>query len=74
MVRVEVHVRKQDAALIRGAAKALVDPELEVETRAFLRERFAARNAQRFKPLLAAAPLEGKDLSRDRDLRRDIGA
>lgn len=70
MVRVEVHVRKEDAALIRGAAKALVDPEREVETRVFLRERFAVGDG--LKTLLAAAPLEGIDLSRDRDLGRNI--
>lgn len=72
LVRVEVHVRKQDAVLIRGAARALGDPELEVEARAVLREHFAAANAKGFKSLLAAAPLNGIALSRDRDLGRDV--
>jgi len=72
MVRVEVHVREQDAPLIRGAAKALSDPELEGEARAVLREHFAAGPAKGFKRLLAAAPLEGIDLSRDRDAGRDL--
>ncbi len=72
MVRVEVHVREGDAPLIRGAAKALCDPELEGEARAVLREHFAAGPAKGFKGLLAAAPLEGIDLSRDRDTGRDL--
>ena len=72
MVRVEVHVRAQDAPLIRGAAKALGDPELEGEARAVLREHFGASLAKGFKKLLAAAPLEGIDLNRDRDAGRDL--
>jgi hypothetical protein len=72
IVRVEVHVRKQDAALIRSAAKALADPELEAETRALLRERFAAGKAKGLKALLASAPLEGIELNRDRDFGRDV--
>jgi plasmid stability protein len=72
IIRVEIHVREQDAALIRGVAKALADPALEAEARALLREHFAAGNARGFKALLAAAPLEGIELSRDRDLGRDI--
>lgn len=72
IVRVEVHVREQDAPLIRGAAKALSDPGLEGEARALLREHFAAGPAKGFKRLLAAAPLEGIDLSRDRDAGRDL--
>lgn len=73
VVRVEVLVRKHDAALVRGVAKALADPEREAEARALLTERFAVGRAKGFKALLAAAPLEGIDLSRDRDLGRDIG-
>ena len=42
VVRVEVHVREEDAPLIRGAAKAQSDPAIEGETRAMLREHFAA--------------------------------
>ena len=72
MVRVEVHVREGDAPLIRGAAKALCDPELEGEARVVLREHFAAGPAKGFKRLLASAPLEGIDLSRDHDAGRDI--
>jgi hypothetical protein len=40
VVRVEVHVRKDDAALVRGVARALCDPAREAETRALLRERW----------------------------------
>jgi len=72
MVRVEVHVREEDAPLIRGAAKALSDPAIEGEARAVLREHFSAGPGKGFKSLLAAAPLEGIDLSRDRDTGRDL--
>jgi hypothetical protein len=72
IVRLEVHVRKDDAALIRGVAHALSDPAREVDTRALLRERFGAVRGKSLKALLAAAPLEGIDLTRRRDLGRDI--
>ena len=72
VVRLEVHVRKDDAALVRGVVKALADPEQEVETRALLRERFGAGKANGLKALLASAPLEGIDLSRDPDFGRDV--
>ena len=71
VVRVEVHVRKDDAALVRGVAKALADPVRQAEARALLRERFGAGEARGLKALLAAAPLEGIDLTRERDLGRD---
>lgn len=72
IIRVEFQVRKDDAALLRGIAKALTDPAREAETRALLRERFGAASAIGLKALLAAAPLEGIDLVRDRDLARDV--
>ena len=72
VVRVEVHVRKDDAALVRGVAQALSDPAREAEARAILRERFGAGQAKSFKALLAAAPLEGIDLARERDRGRDV--
>ena len=72
VVRVEVHVRKDDAALVRGVAQALSDPARQAEARAMLRERFGANKAKGFKALLAAAPLEGIDLSRERDPGRDV--
>lgn len=71
-VRVEVHVRKDDAALIRGVAQALSDPAREAEARALLREHFGANKAKIFKAILAAAALEGIDLTRERDLGPDV--
>jgi hypothetical protein len=67
-----VHVRKEDAPLVRGVVKALTDPSREFQTRALLRERFGASKASGLKALLASAPLEGIDLSRNRDFGRDI--
>lgn len=72
IVRVEVHVRKDDAALVRGVASALADPDREVETRALLRQRFAEPPAKGLKALLASAPLEGIDLERPRDVGRAV--
>jgi hypothetical protein len=72
VVRLEVHVRKADAALIRGIVEALADPEQEAEARALLRERFIRGTGKGLKALLAAAPLEGIELGRGRDLGRDV--
>ena len=72
VVRVEVHVRKDDAALIRGVARALDDPERADQARALLRARFTADKAKGLKALLAAAPLEGIDLTRARDTGRQV--
>jgi hypothetical protein len=72
VVRVEVHVRKDDAALVRGVVQALSDPAREAEARALLRERFGAAEATGLKALLAAAPLEGIDLAREHDRGRDV--
>ncbi len=70
-VRVEVQVRKEDAALVRDVATALGDPERETETRAILRERIATPRTGGLKALLASAPLEGIDLDRPRDFGRE---
>jgi hypothetical protein len=72
VVRLEVRVRKDDAALVRGVVKALDDPERGTEARALLRERFGTGKTKGLKALLAAAPLEGIDLGRVRDLGRDV--
>ena len=71
-VRVEIQVRKEDAALVRGVATALGDPERETEIRAVLRERIATPRSGglKAKALLASAPLEGIDLERPRDFGR----
>jgi hypothetical protein len=72
IVRVEIHVRKDDAALVRGVVKALNDPDQRTEVRNLLRDRIVVGRARGLKELLAAAPLEGINLERDRDYGRDI--
>ena len=72
VIRLEVHVRKDDASLVRGVVKALGDPERGGEARALLREHFGAGKAEGLKALLASAPLEGIDLRREPDFGRDI--
>ena len=44
LVRVELQVRKKDAAFVRGVAKALVDPAREPEARSLLKARFATHH------------------------------
>lgn len=72
LVRVEVQARTEDVALVRGVAAALADPARETEIRAVLREVVAPAAPGSLKALLAAAPLEGVDLERSRDLGRDV--
>jgi len=72
IARLEVRVHKDDVALVRSVVEALADPDRGAETRALLRDRFGTRPARGLKALLAAAPLEGIDLARDRDLGRDV--
>lgn len=72
LVRVEVQARKEDAALLRSVASALADPEHGAETRALLRERIASQEVGGLKALLAAAPFEGVDLERVRDMGRAL--
>ena len=67
VMRLEIDVRKDDAALVRGVAKALADPARATEARTLLRERFRPVQAKGLKALLAAAPLEGIDLTRERE-------
>jgi hypothetical protein len=71
-VRVEVSVRREDASLVRQVASVLCDPARQAAARALLRHRFAEPPKVNLKALLAAAPLEGIDLDRDRDLGRDV--
>jgi hypothetical protein len=71
-VRVEVNVRKEDAGLVRDVAAALVDPQRQAATRTLLRQRIVEPPPVSLKALLAAAPLEGIDLARSRDLGRDV--
>ena len=72
VMRLEIHVRKDDAPLIRGIAKALSDPARANEARVLLRTHFGAIHAKGLKALLAAAPLDGIDLTRERDLGRNV--
>jgi hypothetical protein len=69
-VRVELQVRREDAALLRRVAGALVDPHQAPDARALLRERFAPPAIKGLKALLANAPLEGIDLARSHDTGR----
>jgi hypothetical protein len=71
-VRVEVNVRKEDAALVRHIASALSDPAPDNATRAMLRQSVASARKADLKALLACAPLEGIDLTRSADTGRDI--
>jgi ATP phosphoribosyltransferase regulatory subunit HisZ len=72
MARLEVNVCKDDATLVRNVVRALASPEQEQSVRALLREHFGSRQVEGLKALLAAAPLEGINLSRERDFGRDV--
>lgn len=70
LVRVEVHVRKEDAALVHRIARMLTDPASQARTRTILRQSFVEPPVMGLKALLAAAPLDGIDLRRARDRGR----
>jgi hypothetical protein len=72
ITRLEVSVRNEDVALVRGVVDALADPERSSETRALLRERVGARGVSGLKALLASAPLDGVDLTRSRETGRIV--
>ena len=72
MARLEVNVRKGDAPLVRNVVRALSSPEREQTARALLRKYFGNTQAVGLKALLAAAPPEGINLSRERDFGRDV--
>jgi hypothetical protein len=72
MARLELNVRNDDAALVRDVVRALSSPEREQEARALLRQHFGRGQVIGLKALLAAAPLEGIDLSRAHDFGRDV--
>lgn len=72
LVRVEVRVAQQDAALIRLVASALADPAQQAETRFLLRRQLAPPPAVDLKALLASAPLAGIELKRRRDFGRTV--
>ena len=70
--RVAVVVAKQDAALVRNMAAVLRDPAQGDDLRRLLTTRYGNPNSKGLKALLQAAPLEGIDLERVRDLPRDV--
>ena len=72
IARLEVRVSKDDVPLVRGILDALADPTRAEEARMLLRKHFGAGKGAGLKALLAAAPLEGVDLGRGRDLGRDV--
>ncbi|MDX2145410.1 MAG: hypothetical protein SFV19_18805 [Rhodospirillaceae bacterium] len=72
LVRLEVKVRKTDAPLVREVVNALADPNMETQARAFLRQKFNPPTVMNFKDYLAAAPLDGIDLTREPDFGRDV--
>lgn len=69
LVRVEVRVRKEDAALVRRIARMLTDPTGQARARTILRQSFIETEppVAGLKALLAAALLDGIDLRRDHD-------
>lgn len=71
-VRLEIQVPKDDVELVRGMARALIDPARREETRAVLKRGLSRQGALGLKALLAAAPLEGVDLERSSDTGREI--
>jgi hypothetical protein len=72
LARLEVYVRRDDAALVRNVIRALANPDQEQATRALLREHFGTGQAQGLKALLTAAPLEGIKLRRARAFGRNV--
>jgi hypothetical protein len=71
IVRVEVQVAKEDAALVRGVAKALGDPVRQGEIRRLLNSRLTTWQPN-FKDFLLSAPLDDVDLTRSRHAGRDV--
>jgi tRNA U34 5-carboxymethylaminomethyl modifying GTPase MnmE/TrmE len=72
LMRLEVQVHGEDAALVRAVAAALADPARAAEARALLRGRFPPTAARSLKDLLASAPLDDVDLERSRDTGRAV--
>ena len=72
MTRLEVRIHRKDAPLVKEVVQALADPERQHEARARLREQFSANRPKGLKGLLASAPLEDIDLTREQDLGRDV--
>ena len=73
LMRVEVQVSVEDAALIRRAAQSLRgEAEAAAQLRVQLLSLLGARKEPGLKKLLAAAPLEDIDLTRSQDPGRAV--
>ena len=72
LVRIEIRARAEDAPLLREVAAALASEEDGAAARALLHARFIEKAPAGLKALLASAPLEDIDLTRPRDLGRDV--
>ncbi len=73
LVRMEVQASETDKALIRRVASLLRgDPARAAEVRMRLQQAIGEELKPGLKALLASAPLEGIDLTRGRDLGRDV--
>ncbi len=73
LFRVEVQASEADKALIQKVAKLLRgDPDRAAETRRRLLQILGEVPPPGLKALLESAPLEGVDLTRIRDLGRDV--
>ena len=73
LIRIEVQASEADARLVRSLARALrEDPEKAAILRRQLRETIGMGEAEGLKALLAAAPLEGIEISRSRDRGRYV--
>lgn len=74
LARLEVQAPEGDKDLIRKVAGLLRgDPSRAAEVRSRLRQLTGEESKPSLKALLASAPLEGIDLTRDRSLGRDVG-
>ncbi|MFL9827980.1 hypothetical protein [Rhodoplanes sp. SY1] len=71
VVRLELQVRQEDAALLRNIARALSDPSRETAVRSLLNQEFGDRRNDALKALLASAPID-LDLARNEDRGRDV--
>lgn len=71
LVRVELHVRRGDAGLLRAVADALADPRREAEAREILQRQVVGKPLGSLKDLLAAAPIDGIEFDRPRDFGRE---
>jgi hypothetical protein len=71
-VRLELRVRRDDAELLRGLARALADPLRSDAVRGALRREAGTAPHLDLKALLAMAPLEGIDLDRPIDPGREV--